>query len=510
MKTLITLATSLVTFFVVTTCPQSTNTTTQPAEPITVQTTTAESSSYTGKVTLIHVNDIHGNAEETDSAIGYNTIAGFAEQMRSEDPNVIFVDAGDVFQGSPMAAFDKGESLVPVLNTVGFDVMVPGNSEYFLGEEQLTKLKDGLNYPMVVSNMLKEDGTPFADGYTILELEGGIKAGIIGVTTPGNSGTTNFTFTDPIESAKKLVAELEPQVDLLIALSHLGDAEADEFTSDRLAKEVGEFDIIVDAHSHTVLEEGKVINDVLIVQTGEYSNNIGVVELQFEKGILNSSSAKLIGKEDAASLPKKADTVAAMETLVSKAEAYFGEKVGKTSVDLVGTRDLIRTGETNMGNLFTDAMRAKAGTEVAMAVAGVIGGEIPPGDITREDILSIARISAEFYSMKVPGSAIVELINANLVAYPEPSGSFLQVSGISFKFDATEKKAYDVMVGDAPLEEDTLYTIALLDGLCAEPMMVGHETLGYEGYTDAAIEEYIVANSPISPKVEDRIVVTGK
>ena len=130
---------------------------------------------YTGSVNIVHINDIHGYVSESETAIGYARMAGFIDSLRTENSNTLVLDAGDVFQGSPQVGFDAGESVVNVLNTVGIDAMVPGNAEYTLAPDHLSKLRDALHYPMLVANMSYLDGTDFAKGSMIFTMDGGLQ-----------------------------------------------------------------------------------------------------------------------------------------------------------------------------------------------------------------------------------------------------------------------------------------------------------------------------------------------
>ena len=120
---------------------------------------------FTGTVTIVHINDVHANVAETDKQIGYAKIAGFVEQTRAANPNTLFLDAGDVIAGNPYASIDRGLGFVHILNTLGLNAMTAGNSEFAYGSEHLRKFADGLNYPLLVDNMVsRETGKPLSEG----------------------------------------------------------------------------------------------------------------------------------------------------------------------------------------------------------------------------------------------------------------------------------------------------------------------------------------------------------
>lgn len=434
-------------------------------------------------LTIIHVNDVHGNVEESDIAIGYAKMAAFIDMMKREDPNTIALDAGDTFGGTPNAAFDQGESIVPILNTVAFDAMVLGN-------------------------VVTTDGEYLWEPSMVITLGNGLKVGIVTATCGILDG---LEFLNPIESLQSQVNEIRSDVDIVIALLHLGVEDFSGNTSQLVASEVEGVDVIVDGHSHIVLEKGIEVNGVLIGQTGESCQNIGIMELTITDGVIESVSSHLIAKEELMDAEAKEETLAATEALLVKSAEYFAQIIGETTVDLIGTRERVRTEETNLGNFVADAIKDTTGAEIAVCTAGFIGGEIPTGEITKKDILSIARATTSFVIGEMKGADIIAAINNHISECPEPSGSFLQVSGISFKIDpnqAVGERVHSVYVGDKEIDSKQTYTVAYQE-LLKDAVGFNNSTIIKSGFpqNDVIIENYIIENSPISPEVEGRIVI---
>jgi len=473
---------------------------------------TSAESSYSGVVSIVHVNDVHGYVAETDKAIGYAKISGFVDEMKANNPDTLVLDAGDVFTGNSYATFDRGESLTAVLNTIGFDAMTAGNSDFSLGLTRLLELRAKLNYPMLAGNMVAtETGKTPLDGYTIITLDNGMDVGIIGITTP--MSTTGLSATDPIKTAAELMAKVKPQVDLVVGLVHLGDNPSAGVTSIDLANEVKGFDVIIDGHSHTVLKEGTVANGTLIAQTGEQGNNIGVVDLKLEAGKVTAASARLVTRAEMENAKENAETAAVVKALQEDCDKAMAEVVGYTETYILGTREIVRTQETNAGNLFTDALRKRANADIGIVWAGPVGGEIEVGPITRQDILSIVRADSNVIKVEMTGADIINALNVMVKDYPSVSGSFPQVSGISFKFDPERvgDRVFDAAVQGEPLRLDQTYTVATYEAFFDVLSLPKNATkLEEYGYATTIIEDYIKANSPISPQTEGRIVVAAK
>lgn len=466
----------------------------------------AAGTKFSGVISIVHFNDTHGTIGQSEKAIGYPKIGGLIDQIRAKNPNTMVFDAGDSFNSSAFAAFDKGISIANVLNTMGVSALSAGNVDFFLGKEHLLNIVNTANFPVLGGNILDESDQPILKGSAILELPNGMKVGMVSVTSEAAAKGMPFTYVDPIAVTDKLVKEIRPQVDLVVALLHLGDSAKDTYNSLRIANEVPGIDVIIDGHSHSVLKEGRMENGILIAQAGSMSEYVGVVDLTLESGKVVDAKARLMDRQTMDSMPEKAETAAALAALYAASDRVFSEVVGKTEVELVATRNVIRTEETNLGNMFTDAMREKTGADLAFAHAGPIGGNIKPGDVTMKDIFVIARVNSLIYLQEAKGADILAGLNARLQSYPEPSGFFLQASGISFKFDPSlpKDRAFDVKIGGQPLDLNKTYKIALLDALLEFPGFDKTKTIGTFGYTEDVILDYVRKHSPLNPKVEGR------
>lgn len=464
-------------------------------------------------LTVFHINDIHGYAVETGSAIGYAKLAGYVEDYRSTDPNTLFLDAGDVFRGNAYAAFDQCESLIKILNTVGLDAMTGGNADFVEGPDKFGTFAGALeDYDVLGANVVvTETGERVenVDDYCEFTTNNGIKVGVIGVTTPDSvkGNEDKYTYLNAVETAKDLADEHSDSVDVLIGLVHLGvnDNASYEVTSDDLAEEVPEFDVIIDGHSHDIVN--RVVNGVRIVQTGANSENLGKLTITLdENNEVTGTSETLISAADLVNQAPKADTQAATIQLLADYEDAMNVVIGSTSVYLDAAREKIRTSETNMGNLFADAMLDYTGADIALASSYGIGGDVGPGDLTKGDVLSMARAESLIVTVEMTGAELLAALNSSVSLYPQQSAQFLQVSGIRFKFDPelASEKVFAVTVNGVALDLSAAYTVA-----CFEHMSTADTVIKEWVNSDVMVEKYISENSPVSPQVEGRITVVG-
>lgn len=474
------------------------------------------------RITLLHTNDSHGRIEEGDG-MGFAKIAALVRQYREDNPHTLLLDAGDTFHGTTFATLVRGESVAEVMNAVGYDAMTAGNHDFNYGYERLLELKEVVDFPVISANVKTAAGTRLLEPYIIREA-GGIKLGIFGLATPETTYKTHpnnvadLTFVDPVEEAKVIVAELKDQVDAIIALTHLGIDASSTDTSIRLAREVPGIDLIVDGHSHSTLVEGLPgEHDTLIVSAGEYTKYLGVVELVFDAGKkLVSKQAKLIGKEDAAAVdpdPAVAEVIAAVK---AAQETVLAEKIGSTAVRLDGEREQVRAGETNLGNLITDAMLDLTRADAAITNGGGIRASIEAGEITKGDVITVLPFGNYIVTKRISGADLKAALENGIDAYPEPKGAFPHVAGMTYRIDVTKpagQRAIDIRIKGEPLDPDRSYLIATNDFMAAGgdeyTMLADAPIVNEYPALDEALIAYIQKRGEVAPKKEGRIAEAG-
>jgi len=254
----------------------------------------------TQRLTIIHVNDTHSHLEAEKT--GYPGMGGVLERaayidsVRKADgkENVLLLHAGDFCQGTSYFSVFHGAIEVQQLNTLGYDVVTLGNHEFDNGIEALGEMLSHLDAPVVVCNY---DFSPFEAGkyikpYVILE-RAGKKIGVVGVLcglkdmVAGDIANRIPSF-DMIPTVQKYVDEIRPQVDYVIALTHIGYTEHNpgDTTDPMLCAATRGIDLFVGGHSHTFMDEpayetnldGKKIP---IVQVGWMGVNMGEAHVTF-------------------------------------------------------------------------------------------------------------------------------------------------------------------------------------------------------------------------------------
>ncbi|MGL6024250.1 MAG: bifunctional metallophosphatase/5'-nucleotidase, partial [Cetobacterium sp.] len=243
---------------------------------------------------------------------------------------------------------------------------------------------------------------------------------------------------------------------------------------------------------------------VTIVQTGEYSKNVGVVKVDFDK-LKNKNSAidyTLYTKEAIMNgdnpVAEDEKVKAVIDEISRKQEAITSVKVGETPILLEGDRAFVRTGETNLAQLITDAMVWKTGADVAITNGGGIRASINPGEVTVGDVISVLPFGNYVITKEVKGSDLQKAVENGLRSYPESLGAMAQISGMTVKFNVKNpayRRVLEIKVGNEKLDLNKIYIVATNDFMAAggdgySSLALGKDVAHYPGL-DEVLTEYI-------------------
>lgn len=266
-------------------------------------------------ITILHTNDVHSHIDafpkdhaDFPSLGGLARRAGLVHRIRTENPNTLLFDAGDIFQGTPYFNFYGGELEFKLMSMLNYDAATIGNHDFDNGINGLLAQMPYAKFNFIVSNY--DFSNTVMDGqtqtYKLYEKEG-IKIGVYGLGIQLDGLVTQqlykeTQYLDPFELATDMEnrLKLEEKCDLIICLSHLGYAyEYPQKPDDlKLAKKTKFTDLIIGGHTHTFLEKPTVVTnnagrDVLVNQVGCFGVNLGRVDFHFD-AVGNSASGYTI------------------------------------------------------------------------------------------------------------------------------------------------------------------------------------------------------------------------
>ncbi len=504
-------------------------------------------------LTLVHTNDTHAHLEPMELTLSGQKVrvggvaqrVAFFDRLRASRKNLLFLDAGDVFQGTLYFNQYRGLADRYFMHRMLYRVMALGNHEFDLGPGPLAEFLKGARFKVVSANV-DASREPRLKGlfapYAIVSV-GGERVGVIGLTTPdtkeiANPGPT-VDFLDPYESAQKAVYELLRRgVNKILLLSHLGYGE-----DLKLARRLVGVQVIVGGHSHTLLgsfphkelapagpyptvvknPEGK---DVLVVQAWEWGKVVGVLEVAFdEKGELVAYK----GEPFLMTPEVSPEDFFAKEALLAYAQpvlALMQQVIAEAKVDLVGERAIVRRRESNLGNLIADGMVWKtknAGVQIALQNGGGIRASIPKGPITVGKVYEVLPFGNTLVVMDLKGKEIKAALENGVSQWEQTAGRFLQVSGLRYAFDLSRPVGNRVVrvevkaeKGYVPLDLEATYRVVVNNFIAAggDGFSVLKEAQGYRvdtGFSDAeSFMDYLKELKVVEAGLEGRIEVLNE
>ncbi|MBR1478902.1 MAG: bifunctional metallophosphatase/5'-nucleotidase [Lachnospiraceae bacterium] len=460
-----------------------------------------------GETYILCTSDVHCGV---DQGFGYAGLSQVRDSLEAQGYEVILIDDGDSIQGEPMGAFTKGESIIKLMNTVGYDVAIPGNHEFDYGMDRFFELTEMADFPYISCNF-NHKGEPVFEPYLIKEVNG-LKLGFVGITTPETiSSSTPAYFMDESgeyvygfmgdESGKELYDAVQKAVDsarsdgavYVYVMAHLGnEAKCEPWTYADVISHTNGIDVFFDGHSHDtdiIKMKNKDGEEVIRVAVGTKMSHIGYSLINADGEIDSTGSWSWPNKISA---PKLLSIENAVKDSVDAEKANYSEildeVIATSDVELIiydpeeknengDPIRMIRRAETNLGDLVADAYRLQMGADVAIANGGSIRVNIDKGDITYGNILKVHPYGNMMSVVEVTGQNILDALEWGAAEVPGENGGFLQVSGMTYEIDSSvdstctrdengmfsgvsgKRRVKNVMIGDEPLDPQRTYTL---------------------------------------------------
>jgi len=451
------------------------------------------SSSAKEDLVILYTNDIHSYI---DKPLSYDVIAALKTELEAEYGNVLLVDAGDAVQGTAYGSMDKGKHIIELMNAAGYDLATLGNHEFDYGMDGCMNVIEWADFPYISCNFYHEEngirGNTVLEGVHVFDIGGPVVA-FVGITTPESiTKSTPAYFQDELgnyiygisggSNGADLYADVQRGIDaaknagaeIVIALGHLGDdISSQPYTSEDTIANVSGLDAFIDGHSHSTVE-GKEISDkdgnpVLLTQTGEYFNAIGMMLIDGESGTITADligcsevletvtdengneTTEVVGYEFDSDLYQgtawcsDGEVAALKNEWIDEINANLGQVIGNAAVtldnyDADGNR-LVRGHETNSGDFAADALYYlfdDMGLDVDVAVmngGGIRNGAVS-GELTYLSAKEIHTFGNVACLLTINGQQLLDALEwgARSAGNGE-EGSFLHVAGITYKID---------------------------------------------------------------------------
>ncbi|MBQ9357557.1 MAG: bifunctional metallophosphatase/5'-nucleotidase [Prevotella sp.] len=437
-------------------------------------------------IVILYENDVHCAID------GYKRLAGLRDAIvQSDTAWVAIVSNGDYLQGATAGALSHGQYIIDVMRTVGYDAITLGNHEFDYGVPRMKELLAQMNAPVLCCNLFDplsiggRWGAPHYGSYVIRSY-GNRKIAFIGVTTPESMVAESYSFFD---SNGQLLYDLRNNdlallvqtavdrarsagADYVVVLSHLGEEQpVIGLSSHQLIAATSGIDVLLDGHSHSVIEHVEVANMegrmVPVSQTGTQFQNVGKLVISTD-GHINTS---LIPVNEITYENQRVS--AAIDSVRREVERVTARQVSRSDFlltinDAAGER-LVRLGETNLADLVTDAFRHSMQAEIGLCNGGGIRTNIPAGTITYGNVVDVLPFDNHMAKIEATGKEITTMLEWCTATLPTEEGQFPQVSGLRFTIHLQSHTITDVTVLDQatntwkPIDPEHRYTVATSD-----------------------------------------------
>jgi len=497
------------------------------------------------KLTILHTNDLQGqitplveikNNKKTEVG-GLARIATKVESIRDIENNLLLLDAGDTIQGSLFTRVYGGVHIGQLMSKIKYDAVTIGEHDFDKGPEGLRTYIKSANYPFLAANIdisKSKDLKGLIAPYIVVEVNG-IKLGIFGLATTDTNLFSktgpNVVVTDPIEAARKVVEEMRPKSDVIIALTHLG------LINDRaLAKAIKGIDIIIGGHSKTKLSVPIIVNNeyggnTIIVQAKNQGRYLGRLDIAVKDKKTKMVDYKLIPIDS--TITPDIDYAMQIDKLNQKLKEEASKVIGFTNVPLDSIKSHIRTGETNLGDLFADSIKDEfPEADISLVNSGGIRGDkiYPSGKLSLADIWEMNAYENKVVLVSLTGKQIKEVLERSVSSLPISKGSFLQVSGLTYSVDLTGKpqelsddrtyikyegdRIINIKVNGQKIDPNKTYRVTVNDFIIAGgdgfiTLKKGKDIVYTNKLQADIVMNYIIKHSPIILKTQGRIKIEG-
>ena len=425
------------------------------------------------KLTLLHSNDLHGDfiAEKIDKKLvgGVSRLSGYINKVRNKEKNTLYCIAGDMFRGSIIDSEYQGISTIEIMNMISPDVVTIGNHETDYGLSHLLFLEKCAKFPIINANLfIKTNRARLFQPYKIIEIDG-MKILFIGIVTEEVLANTKNegligSFVD-IEEAAKEVGHIcntynAIDIDFTVLLTHIG-FEEDRKLANILDPSWG-VDVIIGGHSHTYIDKPDIVNDILIVQAGMGTDQIGRFDFTIDtnNNCIKDWKWKCI-KINARNCPKDKK----LEELITKYKTDTDLKYGRIITRF--NRELThpnRYRETELGDLFADIFKKCLGIDIMLLGSGSIRKEVLGPIVILQDLMEIFPYDDAIYMVSATGKQLKHMIKYFLrdEAFIGEHTEFYQLSeGLYVDYSKKKHSFNKITFYNEEIDDKRIYTIGL-------------------------------------------------
>lgn len=460
-------------------------------------------------IRVVSTTDVHGYIFDKDILTGNDRrgsmakVATFIRQERKNNKNLIYLDAGDILQGSLEAYQDvtaqyyRTSLLAEAYNILGCNAMALGNHDLAAGTQCFERFMMDAKFPVLGGNICFDTYGDYIPPYTVLK-KGGVTIGIIGLTTPSVMYSQpwerfgELTAADPVKTAQFYIDKLRDKVDVLIGLFHSGysggrvydETVYDQFTK-KLVNETTGFDLIVFGHDHSRFFRKEVNADgdsILMMNTSQHAERVAVTTLHVDRTQGGRPKVSTIGGElvDVTSLEPDAEFVNAVSGWYDDVCHYADSIIGSVAVPLESNGSLWRNNSIN--DYIHQIQMGFFAAQVSLATPVTVNPPVPAGNLQIRDVYNIIKSETTLVSVMLKGSEIRDALEYSATSCYEDlskkpdrllrsrgAQSALTAAGINYTIDVTKpvgKRVTITSLADGtPFNPDKMYRTTVSSAL---------------------------------------------
>ena len=358
-------------------------------------------------LTILHSNDLHAHLLPDEQ--GNGGFARLATAVRREKMNCeacLYLNAGDIVQGTPVSTLFHGVPVYEIANLLGFDASTLGNHEFDYGWRRAQEFVKIAHFPVLSANVVDANGKSFTGRPYLIKTVGGIRVGIIGELLSDVVGTV-VTAADVgpwkvlpvLDSVRKYAKELRDRTDLIVVLGHIHDKEEVE----EILKQIPEVSVVVAGHTHVAYRKTMDVDGRVAVLVNGYADELGRLDLQVDVAGKKLKSAEWKKIPIEASLEPAPDVERLVKTWEAKVTGLVDVPIGESAKALARTNPALR-------KMIEEAMAEEAGADIGWINPGNIRDNLPAGTLMARSIWNILPFDNYIVVGKFRGSQLPKTI----------------------------------------------------------------------------------------------------
>ena len=377
-------------------------------------------------LTILHSNDLHAHLMPDDH--GNGGFARLATVVRREKANCqacIYLNAGDLVQGTPVSTLFNGVPIYQIANLLGFDVSTLGNHEFDYGWKRVQEFNRIAHYPIVNTNVVDAHGKPITGKPYVILHAGGLRIAVIGAVLGDLVG--NYVSAPQVgpwkvlpvlDTVRGYAAELRSQSDLVVLLAHIDDKK--EVAP--ILKAVPDISVIVAGHAHVAYPEMMNVDGRVAVLVNAYADQLGRLDVDVDAAAHQLRSAKWTKIPITADIAPAPDVQQLVDHWESKVKKFVDIPIGES------TKAMTRT-DPELRRMLEQAMADEVGADIGWIATGNVRDGLPQGQILARHIWNMLPFDDRIVVGKFKGS---ELPPAITDRYPVDPGREYSVAVSDF------------------------------------------------------------------------------